>query len=143
MTRTSLISQFYTCFFILRHETGKQPANPRALAEDQYANLVRNNSSGIYFARFRHNGKLIWKGLRTDVLSIAAQRLPDTIKELKDEQTLLASYEVKFDGNRAPIPTTCSATHKRFGAACPAYVRRGHPFGCSASRLRATGLGIF
>ena len=56
----------------------------------KYANLVRNSSSGIYFARFRHNGKLIWRGLSTDVLSTAAQRLPDTIKEVKDEQALLA-----------------------------------------------------
>jgi hypothetical protein len=32
----------------------------------KYANLVRNASSGTYFARFRHNGKLIWRGLETD-----------------------------------------------------------------------------
>ena len=57
----------------------------------KYANLVRNGSSGIYFARFRHNGKLIWRGLRTDVLRTAAQRLPDKIKEVKDEQALPAS----------------------------------------------------
>jgi integrase len=57
----------------------------------KYANLVRNASSGKYFARFRSNGKLIWRGLDTDVLSIAAQRLPDKIKEVKDEQVLLAS----------------------------------------------------
>lgn len=57
----------------------------------KYANLVRNASSGKYFARFRHNGKLIWRSLETDVLSVAAQRLPDKIKEIKDEQALLAS----------------------------------------------------
>jgi integrase len=57
----------------------------------KYANLVRNASSGKYFARFRSNGKLIWRGLDTDVLSVAAQRLPDKIKESKDEQILLAS----------------------------------------------------
>ena len=57
----------------------------------RHANLVRNLSSGKYFARFRHNGKLIWRGLDTDVLSIAAQRLPDKIKAIKDEQALLAS----------------------------------------------------
>lgn len=57
----------------------------------KYANLVRNASSGKYFARFRSNGKLIWRGLDTDVLSAAAQRLPDKIKEAKDEQILLAS----------------------------------------------------
>jgi len=57
----------------------------------KYSNLVRNASSGKYFARFRSNGKLIWRGLNTDVLSVAAQRLPDKIKEAKDEQVLLAS----------------------------------------------------
>ena len=57
----------------------------------KYANLVRNASSGKYFARFRHNGKLIWRSLDTQVLSTAAQRLPDKIKEVKDEQALLAS----------------------------------------------------
>jgi integrase len=57
----------------------------------KYANLVRNASSGKYFARFRSDGKLIWRGLDTDVLSVAAQRLPDKIKETKDEQLLLAS----------------------------------------------------
>jgi integrase len=57
----------------------------------KYANLIRNASSEKYFARFRYNGKLIWKSLKTDVLSVAAQRLPDKIKEVKDEQALLAS----------------------------------------------------
>ena len=57
----------------------------------KYANLVRNSSSGKYFARFRHNGKLIWRSLETDVLSTAAQKLPDKIKEVKDEQELLGS----------------------------------------------------
>lgn len=57
----------------------------------KYANLVRNGSSGIYFARFRHNGKLIWRGLDTDVLTTAALRLPDKIKEVKDEKALLSS----------------------------------------------------
>jgi integrase len=67
----------------------------------KYANLVRNASSGKYFARFRNNGKLIWRGLDTDVLSIAAQRLPDKIKEVKDEQVLLASGSdprITFEG---------------------------------------------
>jgi integrase len=67
----------------------------------RHANLVRNMSSGKYFARFRHNGKLIWRGLDTDVLSIAAQRLPDKIKAIKDEQALLASGSdprITFEG---------------------------------------------
>ena len=63
----------------------------RLWQKTKYANLVRNASSGKYFARFRSNGKLIWRSLDTDVFSIAAQRLPDKIKEARDEQELLAS----------------------------------------------------
>jgi len=63
----------------------------RLWQKTKYANLVRNASSGKYFARFRSNGKLFWRGLDTDVLSTAAQRLPDKIKEARDEQELLAS----------------------------------------------------
>ncbi|MGO8699095.1 MAG: tyrosine-type recombinase/integrase [Limisphaerales bacterium] len=63
----------------------------RIWQKTKYANLVRNASSGKYFARFRSNGKLIWRGLDTEVLSVAAQRLPDKIKEARDEQELLAS----------------------------------------------------
>lgn len=78
-------------FFILRPGKEKQPENKRLWQKTQYENLVRNRSSGIYFARFRHNGKLIWRGLDTDVLSTAAWRLPDKINEIKDKQALLAS----------------------------------------------------
>lgn len=59
-----------------------QKANRKANSpwqKTKYANLVRNISSGNYFARFRNNGKLIWRSLDTDVFTIAAQRLPDKI----------------------------------------------------------------
>ena len=36
-----------------------------------YANLVRNQSSGNYFARIKIKGKLIWKTLKTAKLSVA------------------------------------------------------------------------
>ena len=41
---------------------------------NQYANLVRNTSSGTYYARFRVGGKLIWKSLKTKAVSVAATR---------------------------------------------------------------------
>jgi hypothetical protein len=44
----------------------------RLWQKTNYANLVRNASSGKYFARFRSNGKLIWRGLDTEVLNVAA-----------------------------------------------------------------------
>lgn len=45
------------------------------------ANLVRNAVSEIYYARVRMGGKLIWKTLKTDRLSVAKLRLGDFLKE--------------------------------------------------------------
>jgi len=45
------------------------------------ANLVRNTASKIYYARVRVKGKLIWKSLKTDGLSVAKLRLADFLKE--------------------------------------------------------------
>lgn len=44
-------------------------------------NLVRYRPGGTYFARFRVNGKRVWKSLETTVFSVAKQRLPDTIRK--------------------------------------------------------------
>jgi integrase len=44
-------------------------------------NLVRYRPAGTYFARFRVNGKRVWKRLETTVFSVAKQRLPETIRE--------------------------------------------------------------
>jgi integrase len=41
------------------------------------ANLVRHIQSGIYYARIRVRGKLIWKSLKTDRISVAKVRLAD------------------------------------------------------------------
>ena len=45
------------------------------------ANLVRNTASGNYYARVRVKGKLIWKSLKTDTLSVAKLRLGDFLKQ--------------------------------------------------------------
>jgi integrase len=44
-------------------------------------NLVRYRPAGTYFARFRINGKRIWKSLETTVFSVAKQRLPEMMRE--------------------------------------------------------------
>jgi site-specific recombinase XerD len=49
----------------------------------QYSNLVRYTPSGGYYARFRVGGKLVWKSLDTDKISIAQIRLPDLLKEYR------------------------------------------------------------
>ncbi len=45
------------------------------------ANLVRQFQSGNYYARIRLRGKLIWKSLKTDRISVAKLRLSDFHKE--------------------------------------------------------------
>jgi integrase len=78
-----------------------------------YANLVRNQRSGTYFARLRLNGKLIWKTLKTDKLTVARLRLADFVKERRQVQAreheamtgkmLIADarkiYEQRVEGN--------------------------------------------
>ena len=44
--------------------------------------LVRNTHSGIYYARARVNGKLLWKTLQTDSSTVAKARLPKVLAEL-------------------------------------------------------------
>jgi integrase len=41
------------------------------------ANLMRHKPSGNYYARIRVSGKLIWKSLKTDTMSVAKLRLGD------------------------------------------------------------------
>ena len=45
------------------------------------ANLMRHVQSGNYYARIRVRGKLIWKSLKTDRISVAKLRLGDFHKE--------------------------------------------------------------
>jgi hypothetical protein len=58
-------------------------------------NLVRYRPSGVYFARFRVGGKLVWKSLKTATFSVAKQRLPDTLRE---HRSRLESFTAFADG---------------------------------------------
>ncbi len=66
----------------------KQEKKPGVWATTGTQNLVRNNSSGIFYARFRIGGKLTWKALDTTVLTTAKLKLPDVIKQ---ERQLIAA----------------------------------------------------
>jgi hypothetical protein len=44
------------------------------------ANLVRWKASKVYFARFKANGKLIWKSLNTKLFFVAKNRLSEVIE---------------------------------------------------------------
>jgi integrase len=54
-------------------------------------NLMRYRPAGTYFARFRVNGKRVWKSLETNVFSVAKQRLPDTIREHRAKSESVAA----------------------------------------------------
>ena len=51
-----------------------------------YANPVRNQSSGNYFARIKVNSKLIWNTLKTEKLSVARLRLADFVTDQRQPQ---------------------------------------------------------
>jgi integrase len=60
--------------------SSKTEKEPRWL-KTPIANLVCNATSGVYYARVRVRGKLIWKTLKTDRMSVAKLRLGDFLKE--------------------------------------------------------------
>ena len=63
------------------------------------ANLVRHVQSGNYYARIRVRGKLIWKSLKTDRISVAKLRLGDFHKEQRQRaavQTAVARGKMTF-----------------------------------------------
>jgi len=67
----------------------------------RYTNLVRNASSGNYFARFRCQGKLVWKSLNTDKITVAVLRVNDEVakgrKEAQSGKRLVKAGNLSFD----------------------------------------------
>jgi hypothetical protein len=91
---------FYTAFLYCPCEREQNRAKERfALAENTYSNLIRYKSSGVYFARFRVHGKLIWKSLKTDQVTVAKLRLADLEKaerQSAESQTGAANGKMTF-----------------------------------------------
>jgi integrase len=58
-----------------KQEANLEPKSDMLWTKAPFANLVRYEPSGMYFARIRVHGKLIRKTLETSVLSVAKQRL--------------------------------------------------------------------
>jgi integrase len=67
----------------LSEKTGQQKTGDqsRTWQSTQYANVVRHVPSGIYYARLRVKGKLIWRSLKTERISIAKLKLADVESE--------------------------------------------------------------
>ena len=56
-----------------------------------YANLIRYEPSGVYFARIRVKGKLIRRSLKTDQISVAKLRLADLEKSERQKVQSLSA----------------------------------------------------
>src|SRR6202012_5113475 len=68
-------------FYTIRMKTNSSENKEQRWLKTPVANLVRHVQSGNYYARIRVRGKLIWKSLKTDRISVAKLRLGDFHKE--------------------------------------------------------------
>ena len=68
-------------FYTIGMKTNSSENTESRWQKTPVANLVRNVQSGNYYARIRVRGKLIWKSLKTDRISVAKLRLSDFHKE--------------------------------------------------------------
>lgn len=66
----------------------ERAASPSKWQRTQYTNLLRYEPSGVFFARIRVGGKLIWRSLKTKAISVAKLKLADLER---DERTRLES----------------------------------------------------
>jgi integrase len=74
-----------------------QPGEKRDWQSTQYANLIRYNPSGKYYARIRVKGKLIKQSLKTTKISVAKLRLADLEKEERQKaETQTEAFEGKM-----------------------------------------------
>jgi integrase len=95
-----------------------------------YANLLRYNPSGKYFARIRVQGKLIRRSLKTSSLSVAKLRLSDLEKSERQKNehqkavndgkmsfgNALEIYKARLNGNAALKPRSKVYREERIAA---------------------------
>jgi integrase len=62
--------------------------------------LVRH-SSGVYYARARVGGKLVWKTLETDLFTVAKVRLPETLELMRKASVARASFHKGYSTFKA------------------------------------------
>jgi len=94
------------------------------------SNLVRNATSGAYYARVRVAGKLIWKSLKTDRITVAQLRLGDFLKQERRRaeaaesggrgkitfEQALKTYEQRLDGDVSLKPRSKEYRRERIKA---------------------------
>jgi hypothetical protein len=64
--------------------------------------LVRNAHSGVYYARARVSGKLVWKSLKTDLFAVAKARLQKALADTRKAHVALEGGYATF-GEAAKI----------------------------------------
>jgi integrase len=79
-------------FYTIGMKTNSSENTDTRWQKTPVANLVRHVQSGNYYARIRVRGKLIWKSLKTDRISVAKLRLGDFHKQ--ERQRAAASAAV-------------------------------------------------
>ena len=82
-------------FYTIGMKTNSSENTDSRWQKTPVANLVRHVQSGNYYARIRVRGKLIWKSLKTDRISVAKLRLSDFHKE---ERQRAAAYKAVARG---------------------------------------------
>ncbi len=82
-------------FYTIGMKTSSAENTDQRWQKTPVANLVRHVQSGNYYARIRVRGKLIWKSLKTDRISVAKLRLSDFHKE---ERQRAATYKAVARG---------------------------------------------
>ncbi len=107
-----------------------EPKKDSPWLKTQYSNLIRYKSSGVYFARFRVHGKLIWKSLKTDQVTVAKLRLGDLEKAERQSaesqagcangkmtfSSTLDIYKARLNGDVSLKPRSKSYYHERINA---------------------------
>ena len=86
-------------FYTICMKTNSSDNTEQRWQKTPVANLVRHVQSGNYYARIRVRGKLIWKSLKTDRISVAKLRLGDFHKEERQRaaaQTAVARGKMTF-----------------------------------------------
>jgi len=86
-------------FYTIRMKSNSSNNTGSRWQKTPVANLVRHIQSGTYYARIRVRGKLIWKSLKTDRISVAKLRLSDFHREERQRaaaQTAVARGKMTF-----------------------------------------------
>jgi len=96
-------------FYTIRMKTNSSDNTDPRWQKTPVANLIRHVQSGNYYARIRVRGKLIWKSLKTDRISVAKLRLSDFHRE---------------EGQRAAAQTAVTRGKMTFADALETYRER-------------------